>query len=663
MDPLAWNSVTALAALAASMPLLSWVWGMCRGERSKTEAQLRALLTICFSTGISAWVWWQVKEGASFHTTDHWIDIGNAASGLTLSWGIHVDFLAAAMLTLVSSIATLVHVYSIAYLDKDPGYSRYFSHLGFFCAAMMWLVLADNLLLMFISWELMGLASYLLIGFWREMEGPARASQKAFLFNRIGDVGFMIGIMILLTGTGTLDLLLLTKKSGELTPSWQVAAGLCLFLGAAGKSAQFPLQSWLPAAMEGPTPVSSLLHAATMVAAGVYLLARISFLLLPVAGTIIAFVGAFTALIAAISAMRQWDIKRVLAYSTVSQLGYMVMGIGVGARDMALLHLFTHAFFKCGLFLVAGAVIHAMHTQDLRHMGGLKARHPLLFWLYVPPMLALSGLPLFSGFLSKDGILLGASQWAAQGGGLHWLVPTAGFVTAGLTAFYMGRHAWLIFFEQPATEGTNHTYTVSAHMVWPILILAIGSCWFPFSLHPLDGHQSWLLHGWAVHDPEHMTYHLPVLLLSLIMTLAGFATAYALRHALRGDGSEVPKVFENINAFFQRHEYLGEWFYERIMAESLFKLGKLADRIDRRVIDGGVHAFAWLAVHPGKSPSLSSMAAAIDDHLIDGMVNGLARWTVGAGRRLRQLNTGEVQGSLWLVLLLVIFTLIVIWWT
>ncbi len=646
------SSITGISAVAASLPLLAWLWGMIREKTREGEAAIISTGSIAASLLLSLWVLAQTLDGEVFRTSGTWIDIGTESSGLRLTWGLRVDGLAAAMLAMVSGVATLVYLFSTAYMSGDHAFSRYFAHMGFFCSAMMWLVLADNLLLLFVCWELVGLASYLLIGFWREKEAPANASQKAFIVNRLGDAGFLIGIMILISFANTLNLEALPEAILTMDPAWQMAAAFGFFLGAAGKSAQFPLQGWLPDAMEGPTPVSSLIHAATMVAAGVYLLARIAFLIPPEAGAVIAFVGALTAMMAALSAMTQWNIKRVLAFSTISQLGYMVMGIGVGARDIALLHLFTHAFFKCALFLSAGAVIHAVHSQDMREMGGLRRQLPRVFFAYLPPMLALAGLPLFSGFLSKDGILLGATNWAMELGGMTWLVPIMGFVTAGLTAWYMGRHAWLIFFREPSKRYAD-LHQPGLRMWLPLAILALMSFWLPFSLNPFEGFHSWWLARWSS-GPEQTTHHGLVAGVSLFMALGGLVWLYASRNRLMEAGES------SLRQVFRSHFYL-DVLYEQYFARAVFQVGRAAQFVDKRIIDGSIHFFAWLAVHEGKTPSLSSLAHRIDDTLIDGLVNGVANGVIRLGRMLRRIHTGSVQQTLWVAMVVLGLVVLGVW--
>jgi NADH-quinone oxidoreductase subunit L len=383
-------------------------------------------------------------------TFGHWIDIGT----------LHVDFsfvfdqLSLVMLLVVTGVGFLIHIYSVGYMKDDEGYARYFSYLNLFLFFMTTLVLAGNALVMFVGWEGVGLASYLLIGFWFQKTTAAEAGQKAFIVNRIGDFGFLIGMFLLLANFGTLTFAEIAAKLAA-NPGWQggvlTVIALSLLLGATGKSAQLPLYIWLPDAMEGPTPVSALIHAATMVTAGVYMIARTHVLFdhSPFALSVVAIVGAATALFAATIGLVQNDIKRVLAYSTISQLGYMFLGCGVAAYSAAIFHLVTHAFFKALLFLAAGAVIHAIGgEQDLRKMGRLWKKLPLTFAVTTVGVLAIAGFPPFAGFFSKDAILFAAFQQGGSGRVL-WFV---GLVTALLTSFYMFRLWYMTFFGQSRTE-------------------------------------------------------------------------------------------------------------------------------------------------------------------------------------------------------------------
>ncbi|MFH1863276.1 MAG: NADH-quinone oxidoreductase subunit L [bacterium] len=418
----------------------------------------------------------------------------------SLQVGINLDNMAIMMLMVVTIVSSLVHLFSVGYMHGDPRYSRFFAFLSFFSFSMLGLVLADNLFIIFCFWELVGVSSYLLIGFWYEKKSASDAAVKAFIVNRIGDAGMIIGLMLVLTHLKTLNLneVIAAVGRGEMTGTLLTATGLCLFCGAIGKSAQFPLHVWLPDAMEGPTPVSALIHAATMVAAGVYLTARIFPILTPEAGQVIAYVGGFTALFAATIAVAQNDIKRVLAYSTLSQLGYMVMSLGAGAYMAGFFHLCTHAMFKAALFLGSGSVIHAMHyalhhihshadPQDMRNMGGLKKYMPTTFWTFLLATVALAGVPFTAGFLSKDAILGGTLAYARLHPG-NWLLPVFGFGAAILTAFYMFRLIFLTFTGtfRMGTEAEHHLHEAPRVMTLPVGIMAVLSIFFFWNIPALN---------------------------------------------------------------------------------------------------------------------------------------------------------------------------------
>jgi NADH-quinone oxidoreductase subunit L len=395
---------------------------------------------------------------------------------------IHVDFslvldqLSLVMLLVVTGVGFLIHVYSVGYMRGEPGYARYFSFLNLFLFFMTLLVLAGNILLLFVGWEGVGLASYLLIGFYFQRNSAADAGKKAFIVNRIGDFGFLIGIFLILATFGTLSFSQIAARLA-MNPAWHgsvlTVICLCLLFGAAGKSAQLPLYVWLPDAMEGPTPVSALIHAATMVTAGVYMIARTHLLFdrAPIALAVVAIVGAATALFAATIALAQNDIKRVLAYSTISQLGYMFLACGVAAYSAAIFHLVTHAFFKALLFLAAGSVIHALGgEQDLRKMGGLRKKLPVTFWTMTAAVLAIVGVPGFAGFYSKDPILY-AAFLDGTGGKLLWFV---GLVTALLTSLYMFR-LWYLTFLGERRSKTSHHHATPLSMLAPLVILSVLS--------------------------------------------------------------------------------------------------------------------------------------------------------------------------------------------
>ncbi len=401
-----------------------------------------------------------------------WFDIAS----FHVDFSLVLDQLSLVMLLVVTGVGFLIHIYSVGYMAHEEGYGRYFSFLNLFLFFMTLLVLAGNALLMFVGWEGVGLASYLLIGFYFERNSAADAGKKAFIVNRIGDFGFLIGLFLLLANFGTLSFSEISARL-DAAPAWSggilTAIALCLLLGATGKSAQLPLYIWLPDAMEGPTPVSALIHAATMVTAGVYMIARTHVLFdhAPIALGVVAVVGAATALFAATIGLVQNDIKRVLAYSTISQIGYMFLGCGVAAYSAAIFHLMTHAFFKALLFLAAGSVIHALGgEQDMRKMGGLRKHLPITFWTMTAAVLAIAGFFPFAGFFSKDAILYAAYQQGTNGK-ILWFV---GLVTALLTALYMFRLWYMTFLGSPRSENV-HPHESSWSMLGPLVILALLS--------------------------------------------------------------------------------------------------------------------------------------------------------------------------------------------
>jgi NADH-quinone oxidoreductase subunit L len=432
-----------------------------------------------------------------------WLESG----GLTVDVGFAVDPLSAVMLLFVTGVGTLIHLYSIGYMHSEDGFARYFAYLNLFMFAMLVLVLADSLPLLFVGWEGVGLCSYLLIGYWYEDPAKASAGKKAFVVNRIGDFGVLLAMFLLFwtlarAGVPSLRFEDLHGRLDAIPPEVATAACLLLFLGAAGKSAQIPLYVWLPDAMAGPTPVSALIHAATMVTAGVYLVARLGFLyaLAPVALAVVALVGAVTAVFAATMGLAQNDFKKVLAYSTVSQLGYMFVGVGVGAHGAGIFHVFTHAFFKACLFLGSGAVIHALHNeQDIRRMGGLRRVMPVTFWTFLIATLALAGVPPLAGFFSKDAILWEALStpnevwpWLPR---VLWVLLVGG---AFLTAFYMWRLVSLVFLGsfRGSAETLHHAHEAPWTMRLPLVLLAAGSLAVGFVgvPHVLGGSNA--LEGW-----------------------------------------------------------------------------------------------------------------------------------------------------------------------
>jgi len=533
-----------------------------------------------------------------------WLQVDSLEIGL----GLRLDPLSLMMLLVVTGVGGAIHVYSLGYLRDDPGYGRYFASLSFFTFAMLGVVLADNLLMLFVFWELVGVSSYLLIGFWFERSSAADAAKKAFLTNRVGDFGFLLGILLVWFFLGSVhfgSLERLLQAQPEALGPLATVIGLLLFCGAVGKSAQVPLHVWLPDAMEGPTPVSALIHAATMVAAGVYLLCRVGFLLDPTALLAIAWVGGITALFAAVVALQQDDIKRILAYSTLSQLGLMVLAVGVGSPQGAMFHLTTHAFFKALLFLGAGSVILALHhEQDIWRMGGLRQRMPATYWTFLAGTLALCGVPPFSGFFSKEAVL--AATLSAPGG-------VALFVLAGLvsmlTSLYMFRLFLVAFAGEPRSDAADHARESAWVMTGPLLLLAglsVAGGWFGI---PRVFALQW--------DSASDAHALMALIGGLLALAAGSVLAW--RYYRRVTVDPFPAGFGWLARAMRRRFGVDE-FYERSVIRLHDTLGEVANWMDRWILAGL-------------------------------MVRGIQGVTELTGRGLRMLQTGNVQTyAFWLVL-------------
>jgi len=565
---------------------------------------------------------------------------------LEVPFALHFDGLAAVMCMVVTGVGSLIHLYSIGYMKGDPGYHRYFAYLNLFTTFMLLLVLGDNLLLMFIGWEGVGLCSYLLIGFWYESDANCTAGKKAFLFNRVGDLAFLIGMFLCLQHFGSLDMSVLTGASGidrvsaeTIAFGWGSAGvittiAVLLFIGATGKSAQIPLFVWLPDAMAGPTPVSALIHAATMVTSGVYMCCRLMplFEASPAAMGLIAAVGACTALLAALIAFSQNDIKKVLAYSTVSQLGYMFFAIGVGAFSAAFFHVVTHAFFKALLFLGSGSVIHAMHhEQDMRKMGGLRNRLPFTHFTFLVGTLAIAGVPPLAGFFSKDEILFAGYQQGFLNGNsstqIFWLIS---FLTAGLTAFYMIRCVSMTFWGQSRVEKDleEKIKEPGGWIGFALFVLAIASALGGFLNVPefLGGHASLGHFTKLHHTAANLTAEQAQALhasewQSLLLSLLIAGTGLVLGIYCYGKGSKFRETVTDSPA----GRLLGRWSSRKFYVDEIY------DRILVRPFETLSHLLFIL----------------FDRILIDGIfVNGLALLTRGIGDVFRKLQTGYIPGYL-----------------
>ncbi len=562
-----------------------------------------------------------------------------SVNGKPIMLSFLVDNQTLLMLVVVHLVAILVQVFSISYMHEDPACWRYFAFLQLFVFSMLGIVLAGSLLLMYVFWELVGLSSYLLIGFWYERPRAVWAAKKAFLLNRIGDAGFLMGILLLFWHFGTTEFSVLMSQNGALSSSASLlftGIGILLFCGAIGKSAQFPLSDWLPDAMEGPTPVSALIHAATMVAAGIFLLGRIHPFLTPDALIVVTIIGTITMAVGAYNAVFQTDIKKLLAYSTVSQLGLMVMGMGVGAKEAALFHLMTHAFFKAGLFLCAGVIIHAVHTQDTRQMGGLRKAMPVTFWTYTACAAALAGIPFFSGFLSKDAILIGAFAWADSYGKIALIIPITGIISAGLTAFYVIRQWRLVFFgENKGVHLSNGViHDADTFMKVPIILTAILSLFVWFSLNPLDAAHGWffqLFSGNAVEGSHEM-----VAVLSVAVVAVGLVAGYCSTTVtqLSGVMTLLRRIHDaveySLSAMFGKIRNGLKWLNEHsieperdvFLIAPLQKVARWTYLIDRRIIDVMVDGVGYLTVIG------AHVIGRFDKLAVDGLVNALA-WFAG----------------------------------
>jgi len=614
---------------------------------------------------------------------------------LIINLGFLLDNITVLMLFVVSLISALVHYFSIAYMKGDERYNRYFAYLGIFTFSMNGIVLTNNILMMYIFWELVGLSSYLLIGFWFEKKSAADAGKKAFLVNRIGDLGMFAGILILFLtyNTFSFDQIFAAIGAGKLpfnSDFWLSVTGILLFMGAIGKSAQFPLHVWLPDAMEGPTPVSALIHAATMVAAGVYLTIRIFGLLTADAMMFIAVIGMLSAFIPATIALTQNDIKKVLAYSTVSQLGYMVMALGVGAYKFAFFHLVTHAFFKACLFLGSGSVIHAMHhEQDIRNMGGLRKKLPLTYTTFLIASLAISGIPLTSGFLSKDGILASSFAFGSLTG--YWIFAIVGFLVALMTAFYMFRLIIITFHGEPRDHHKfEHAHESPFVMAMPLAVLAMLSIFIFYTPNPFSADQGWFFSKWinspTLHTPnatrydfmqsevvteteqvaEHhsthgeITYsekyteamhsaHYPAMFLSLFVAIAGILTAFVFYQWKKVDVEKLTASIRPLYNFSLNKWYFDELYHKTFVA-GLLGISKIIYWFDATIVDGIVNGSAEV------TRRIAFFTGGFDKYVVDGLVNLIAYISGFIGLIFRRVQTGKVQTYI----VFVIFSIIIL---
>jgi len=583
----------------------------------KRESKVSGYITIAAIAGSMVLSFWVLAEvlGASHHELVipdiSWVVIGDE---LTIHLGLVVDSLTAVMMVVVTVVSLMVQIYSQGYMDKDPGYHRYYAWMALFTASMLGLVLADNLLMVFVFWEMVGLCSYLLIGFWFHKPAAANAAKKAFIVTRIGDFGFLAAVLLLFANTGTFDIGELHELavSGVLAGATLTWAAIGIFAGAVGKSAQFPLHTWLPDAMEGPTPVSALIHSATMVSAGVFLVARTFPLFehsVP-ALTTVAAIGGFTAIFAASMGLVANDIKRVLAYSTVSQLGYMMLGLGTGGIAVGIFHLFNHAFFKALLFLGAGSVNHATGTFDMRLMGGLRKVMPWTYATFLVASLSLAGIWPLAGFWSKDEILISAL-------GENTLLFALVMITVFMTAFYMFRVIFMTFggeYRGGDPQAHGHPHESPRVMVMPMVVLALLAVFS--GLWNVTGHFGAFMGHGETHSFAEGFFgiftHSPWPWVSLMMAGLGILLAYAIYSARWLSAERIGSLFKPLYTLFYRKYWLDE-LYENVI------VGK--------VLLGGL--FTGLQK--------------VDTYGVDGAVNGVADGTMFSGQAARRVQTGQLQ--------------------
>ncbi|MEL7562070.1 NADH-quinone oxidoreductase subunit L [Dehalogenimonas sp. 4OHTPN] len=590
---------------------------------------------IGLALALSLWALFGVlgaEEHEIFIAPLDWLSVGS----LNIELGIILDGLTAVMLVVICAVALMVNLYSLGYMHGDPGFERYYAVLSLFSASMIGLVLSGNLFITFAFWELVGLCSYLLIGFWFQRPAAATAAKKAFIITRVGDFGFLAAILVLFATTGTLNIHELNELAviGVLAGGVLTWAALGIFLGAVGKSAQFPLHVWLPDAMEGPTPVSALIHAATMVAAGVFLVAR-TFPLFEhstTALTTVAVIGGVTAVFAASMGLVMHDMKRVLAYSTVSQLGYMMLGLGTGGVAVAMFHLVNHAFFKSLLFLGSGSVNHATGTFDMRQMGGLKHHMPKTYWTMLIASVSMAGIWPLSGFFSKDEIIAGSSSQP--------LLMALALATVFITAFYMFRLMFLGFHGH--YRGHGHPHESPGVMTAPLLLLAVPAACSGF-LNLTGGFGGLLGHGEEMSVIEGLfgAFTHPVTWLSLGLAAGGIFLAWAIY--IKGWLS-AESISRRFGAFYElvKRKYFFDELYEKVIGEILLLRGVFSGLqfFDSRLLDNGLNT---VIVENAVTRKLFGKFKYFDEKAVDGSVDAVAENTIAAGSLLRRAQTGQLQ--------------------
>ena len=621
------------AWLVALLPFASAALTLFFGKRTPGKGPVYGIAALAAGLALSLGILWHfVTGGGAYGSSVEWFTVGP----LHLELGQYVDGLTAVMLVVVTGVSLCVHVYSLGYMDGDVRFTWFYVVLSLFTGAMLNVVVADNLFQLLVGWEIMGVCSYLLIGHWYEEKENSNAAIKAFITTRVGDVPFLFGIFALVAATGltTSNIKVIGETVADGGPHVSnlliTAAALLLFGGTIGKSAQFPLYVWLPDAMAGPTPVSALIHAATMVAAGVYLVARMFEVFVhadPIVLSVVSVIGAITLLLAAFLALIQNDIKKVLAYSTISQLAYMVAALGLGEAGYApaMFHLFTHAFFKALLFLGAGSVIHAVHSNDMREMGGLREHMRTTYWTYAIGSLALAGIFPLSGFWSKDELLVAANHDHTT-----WLFVVL-LVGAAFTAFYTGRMVFMTFWGEYRGHGHPHESPVS--MTGPLVALAAATVGTGFLGSPWTGAPFF---DWVyLTHPEEVSFVPWIAGISTLVALGGLflaSTMYAGRARDRDPVLGLPGY-----SLLEHKYYLDDLYLRGIVYPVRDRLSAAVYWVNQHVLDGVVNGMAALA------RGLSKVVMAFDRHVIDGAVNGVGNAARESGGLLRYLQSGNVQ--------------------
>ena len=688
------NSFITFALFILFLPLVAFVIQIFFGNKLPRNGDWVSILAISITLILASIMFLSMLSNYNpkFVTGDSfvWLDMGE----FSIELGFLIDNITIIMLLIVALISTFTHIFSTQYLKGDIRYSRYFGYLGLFTFSMNGIVLSDNLMSMYMFWELVGVSSYLLIGHWFEKDSAANASKKAFLTNRVGDIGFFIGIMLIYSAIGSFAFsdIFDGVSLGLISGTTLTFAGVGLFMGAMGKSSQFPLHIWLPDAMEGPTPVSALMHAATMVAAGVYLSVRIYPLLTPDALLLVAYVGGFTALFAASIAITQNDIKKVLAYSTVSQLGYMILAVGTGVYTAAFFHLLTHAMFKANLFYGSGSVIHSMHhalhkrhdhhtdPQDMNNMGGFRKKMPITYWSMLASTFAIAGVPLFSGFLSKDAILAGTLSFAQQHP-QHFLLPIFGFGAAAITAFYMFRMMFLTFHGKPKIpEIVNDIHESPREMTGPIALLGMLSLYIWYTLpnnlspmasygwfnpklygdkfigglvHPVDSRIPGIPNAVEIAQNAYNAHHL-AMYISIAVACIGIILSWLMYEKKVISAKNWSNRFGYLYKLSLNKYYFDE-NYNKLFYQPVLRLaGKISwidwDLYDKYVINGFGRVTGWLSL----------ITAKFDYNTIDQiLVDGAGKITNFVGYILKNTQTGKLQNYMLFVTAGIIIMMII----